>query len=95
VCGGVVCECVREDQSLDDVQWRSYRPDMQTEIYESDPFSGSRGQHLASMETDYRFERNDELFLTAGGRRIKVRITHVRLEWDGRSLRRDLLALKL
>lgn len=68
---------------------------MQTEIYESDPFSGSRGPHLASMETDYRFERNDELFLTAGGRRIKVRITHVRLEWDGTSLRRELLALKL
>jgi hypothetical protein len=68
---------------------------MQTEIYESDPFSGSRGPHLASIDTDYRFERNDELFLTAGGRRLKVRITHVRLEWDGTSLRRELLALKL
>jgi hypothetical protein len=47
------------------------------------------------METDYRFERNDELFLTTNGRRIKVRITHVVLEWDGASLRRDLLAMKL
>jgi hypothetical protein len=74
---------------------RSYRPDMKTEVYESDPFSGARGPHLASMETDYRFERNDELFLTANGRRIKVRITHVVLEWDGASLRRDLLAMKL
>ncbi|MGE0544244.1 MAG: hypothetical protein AB7R89_29125 [Dehalococcoidia bacterium] len=74
---------------------RSYRPDMKTEVYESDPFSGSRGPHLASMETDYRFERNDELFLTANGRRIKVRITHVVLEWDGASLRRDLLVMKL
>jgi hypothetical protein len=68
---------------------------MKTEVYESDPFSGSRGPHLASIETDYRFERNDELFLTANGRRIKVRITHVVLEWDGAALRRDLLAMKL
>jgi hypothetical protein len=68
---------------------------MQTDIYESDPFSGSRGTHLASLDTDYRFERNDELFLSAGGRRIKVRITHVRVEFDGRGLKRELLALKL
>lgn len=68
---------------------------MQTDIYESDPFSGSKGTHLASLTSDYRFERNDELFLTAGGRRIKVRITHVRLELDGGRLRRELLAMKL
>ena len=68
---------------------------MKTELCESDPFSGSRGAHLASIDTDYRFERNDELFLSANGRRIKVRITHVILEWDGAALRRDLLAMKL
>ena len=68
---------------------------MRTDIYESDPFSGSRGTHLASLDTDYRFERNDELFLSAGGRRIKVRITHVRVELDGQVLRRELLALRL
>lgn len=68
---------------------------MHTEIFESDPFSGGKGQHLATLTTDYRFERNDEIFLTAGGTRLKVRITHVRLEWDGRALRRELLAMKL
>ena len=68
---------------------------MQTEIYESDPFSGSRGKQLLSINTEYRFEHNDELFLTVGGRRIKVRITHVRLEWDGSALRREILALLL
>lgn len=68
---------------------------MQTEIYESDPFSGSRGTHLASLDTEYRFERNDELFLTVGGRRLKVRVTHVRLELEGETLRRELLVLKL
>ncbi len=68
---------------------------MQTEIYEADPFSGSRGTHLASLTTDYRFERNDEMFLTVNGRRTKVRITHVRVELDGTTLRRELLAMKL
>jgi hypothetical protein len=68
---------------------------MLTEIFEADPFSGSRGASLATIDTDYRFERNDEIFLTTGGRRIKVRITHVRVEWDGSGLKRELLALKL
>ena len=68
---------------------------MQTEIYEADPFGGGKGPHLASLNSDYRFERNDEIFLATGGRRIKVRITHVRVEWDGTTLRRELLALKL
>ena len=68
---------------------------MRTEIYESDPFSGGRGAHLASIDTEYRFERNDEVFLTTGGRRIKVRITHVRVELDGAGLKRELLAMKL
>ncbi len=73
----------------------AYRPGMQTEIYESDPFSGGRGAHLASIDTEYRFERNDEVFLTTSGRRIKVRITHVRVELDGTTLKRELLAMKL
>jgi hypothetical protein len=68
---------------------------MQTEIFEADPFGGGKGQHLATLNTDYRFERNDELFLNAGGRRLKVRITFVRVEWDGAELKRELLALRL
>jgi hypothetical protein len=68
---------------------------MQTEIFESDPFSGTKGTHLATIDTDYRFEARDEMFLNTGSARLKVRITHVRLEWDGRALRRELLAMKL
>lgn len=73
----------------------AYRPLMKTDIFESDPFSGSKGAHLASMDTDYRFEKNDEVFLNTGGRRLKVRITYVRLEWTGDGLTRELLAMKL
>jgi hypothetical protein len=68
---------------------------MKTEIYESDPFSGSKGTHLASIDTDYRFEKNDEIFLNTGGRRLKVRVTYVRLEWSDSGLKRELLAMKL
>jgi hypothetical protein len=68
---------------------------MKTEIYESDPFSGSKGTYLASIDTDYRFEKNDEIFLNAGGHRLKVRITYVRLEWDNNGLKRELLAMRL
>ena len=74
---------------------RSYPPLMKTEIYESDPFSPQKGALLTALDTDYRFERNDELFITTGGKRIKVRVIHIRVDIDGDQLRRELLALRL
>jgi hypothetical protein len=68
---------------------------MQTEIYEADPFSGSPGAHLATLESDYRFERNDELVLTIKGQPLKLRITFVRLELSDGVLRRQLLGMRL
>lgn len=68
---------------------------MQTEIYESDPFSGSRGTLIARMESDYRIEKGDELTVSSGGRRLKLRITFVRLELEDGTLRRELLGLKI
>lgn len=68
---------------------------MKTDVYESDPFSGSRGKHLASFVSDYRFERGDELVLSSGGSRLKLRITFIRIELAGDSLRRELHGLKL
>jgi hypothetical protein len=68
---------------------------MRTEIYESDPFSAQKGTLLVTIETPYRFERNDELFISSAGRRIKVRVINVRVEIDGQAMRRELLVLKL
>jgi hypothetical protein len=69
---------------------------MHTEIYESDPFTAQRASLLISIDTPYRFERNDELLITpAGGKRIKVRVINVRVEIDGQQMRRELLVLKL
>ena len=68
---------------------------MRTEIYESDPFTPQTGALLQTIHTDYRFERNDELFLTINGRRAKVRVIHIRVELEPEGLRREVLVLKL
>lgn len=69
---------------------------MRTEIYESDAFTAQKSALLVTLETPYRFERNDELFITpGGGKRVKVRVMNVRIEIDGQQMRRELLVLKL
>ncbi|MCS7003568.1 MAG: hypothetical protein NZ518_12025 [Dehalococcoidia bacterium] len=68
---------------------------MRTEIYEADPFSGARGKTLATIDTDYRFEKNDEVFLETGGASIKLRITAVRVRIKGDTITRELVGLKL
>ena len=69
---------------------------MKTEIYESDPFSPRKGRLLATLASEYRFEKGDELFFDDGPGRMKMRIIgvqlHVRSNGD---LYRDILALKV
>ena len=69
---------------------------MKTSIYEADPFSGSKADHFFTIDTDYRFEKNDELWLEVGDESTKVRVTwvHVSVRDDG-YMERDLLVLKL
>lgn len=68
---------------------------MKTEIYEADPFSGSKGDHLLSIESDYRFEKGDEIWVEAKGRRTKLRVTWVNVTVSEAGLARDVLGLKL
>ncbi|HEX2174138.1 MAG TPA: hypothetical protein VHL09_17025 [Dehalococcoidia bacterium] len=68
---------------------------MQTEIYESDPFSPKKGRLLAKLDTDYRFEKNDELFIHLDNGSVKIRIMHVRLTIEHGAMTRELLGLKL
>ena len=72
---------------------------MKTEIYESDPFTARKGAHLGSIDTDYRFERNDEFFLKGSAGSHKYRVIFVRIEIDsgvdGGRMRRELQVLKL
>ena len=70
---------------------------METEIYESDPFTAKRQNILVRFTSDYRFQKGDELYIHQGGDRpLKVRLIDVRVHiQDGGGLTRELLALKL
>ena len=70
---------------------------MDTEIYESDPFTAKKQNLLASLSTEYRFQKGDEVYVhKKDGKRLKVRLIDVRvhIQDDGR-LTRELLALTL
>jgi hypothetical protein len=68
---------------------------MKTEFYESDPFSPRKADLLLSIDTDYRFEKGDEVFIDSGGRSTKVRIMDVRIRVTSGVLSREILSLKL
>ncbi len=69
---------------------------MKTEIYESDPFSPKKGQLLATLSTEYRFEKGDELFLDDAPGPMKVRVISIQVHVLGNGdVYRDVLALKL
>ncbi len=70
---------------------------METEIYESDPFSAKKQDLLVRFTSDYRFQNKDEIYIHKGnGRPIKVRLIDVRVHvHDGGRLTRELLALKV
>ncbi len=70
---------------------------METEIYESDPFTAKKERLLARFTSDYRFQKGDELYLHQGsGRPLKVRLIDVRVHvHEGGRLTREMLALKL
>jgi hypothetical protein len=69
---------------------------MQTSFYEADAFTGSKGDHYATIDSDYRWEKGDEVWVEGARGRVKLRITWVNLtvHADG-SVSRDLLGLKL
>ena len=68
---------------------------MKTEFFESDPFSPRKKDILLSIDTDYRFEKGDEVVIESGGRTTKVRIMDVRVAIRQGLMSREILALKL
>jgi hypothetical protein len=68
---------------------------MKTEFFESDPFSPRKAAMLLSIDTDYRFEKGDEVVIETGGRTTKVRVMDVRVSFTSGVLSREILALKL
>lgn len=69
---------------------------MKTDIYESDPFTPQKGRLIASLSTEYRMEKGDELFFDDEPGRLKVRIMNVQVHIKGNGdIYREVLALKL
>ncbi len=70
---------------------------METEIYESDPFTAKKERLLVRFKSDYRFQKGDELYIHEGeGRPLKVRLIDVRVHvQNGGQLTREVLVLKV
>ena len=68
---------------------------VQTEIWESDPFTEKRVELLETLETDYRWEKGDTFLLTRGGRRQHYRVIRVDLEIAEDGLCRAVLGLRV
>jgi len=68
---------------------------MKTEFFESDPFSPRKADLLIAIDSDYRFEKGDEVYIDQGNRTTKVRIMDVRVHVKAGELSREILALKL
>jgi hypothetical protein len=68
---------------------------MKTEFFESDPFTPRKADLLLSIDTDYRFEKGDEIVIDSGSRSTKIRIMDVRVRVTSGVLSREVLSLKL
>jgi hypothetical protein len=49
---------------------------LRTEIYEADPFTSRKGKLLAAFNSDYRVERQDELFIDGSEKAMNDPLTH-------------------
>lgn len=69
---------------------------MQTEVWESDPFTPQKGRLIATLATEYRFQKGDEIYFDDVPGRLKVRVMDVRIHVKGDgAVHREILALKL
>jgi len=67
---------------------------LKTEIYEVDPFTSRKDKLITTINSDYRFERQDEIFID-GAKPMKVRVISVLVRLVGGEMERELLVLKL
>lgn len=67
---------------------------MKTEIYEVDPFTSRKDKLIIAIDSDYRFERQDEIFID-DARSMKVRVINVVVRLAGGEMLRELLVMKL
>jgi hypothetical protein len=69
---------------------------VKTDIYESDPFTPQKGRLIASIASEYRFQKGDEVYFDDAPSLLKVRVIDVRVHVKGDGeVYREILALKL
>jgi hypothetical protein len=69
---------------------------VKTEFFESDPFSPKKGRLIASIGSEYRFEKGDEVYFDDEPSRLKIRVIDVRVHVKGDGdVHREVLGLKL
>jgi hypothetical protein len=68
---------------------------MKVEIYEADPFTQRKDKLLTTLNTDYRFQKGDEIFLEEGGKSVKVRVSYLQVRVKGGGVEQELLVLRL
>jgi len=68
---------------------------MKVDIYEADPFTQRKGKLLTTLNTDYRFQKGDEIFIEEGGKAVKVRVSYVQVRVKGGGVEQELLALRI
>jgi hypothetical protein len=68
---------------------------MKTEFYESDPFSPRKAGLLLTIDTDYRFEKGEEVVIDEGGKTTKVRVMYINVQVRNGVMSREILALKV
>ncbi len=68
---------------------------MKTEFYESDPFAPQKADLLLSIDTDYRFDKGEEVTIEEAGKTVRVRVLDVRIRIEDGVMSREILGLKL
>jgi hypothetical protein len=60
-----------------------------------DPFTQRKDKLLTTLNTDYRFQKGDEIFLEEGGKTVKVRVSYLQVRVKGGGVEQELLVLRL
>lgn len=68
---------------------------MQTELWESDPFTERRVAMIDTLDTDYRWEKGDTFVDERGAAHDRFRVISVQVRMGDEGLSRTILALRL
>lgn len=70
---------------------------VEVQLYASDAFTAKKEELLSRFESEYRFEKGDELYVEQGGERpLKVRLIDVHVHiGEGGTVKSELLAIKV